>query len=139
MTDICGPEGLVQSLLVFGVLPRLTGISSALPHQSDRMKALHMARKEYELFVCQRRVQTGLRKQPPEANYIIRPGDRVYVYREQLSHWTGPHVVTSVDEKDIAIYLGERTGPLHFNCAQVKPAFFSPDPHYLSTENVSKE
>jgi hypothetical protein len=139
MNDICGPEGLVPSLLVFGVLPRLSGITSALPHQSERMKALQMARKEYEMFVCQRRVQTGLRKQPPPAaNYIIRPGDRVYVYREQLSHWTGPHVVTSVDGKDIAIDLGERTGPRHFNCAQVKPAFISPDPHDLSTENLSK-
>jgi hypothetical protein len=42
--DICGPEGLVPSLLVFEVLPRLPGITGALPHQSDRMKALHMAR-----------------------------------------------------------------------------------------------
>jgi hypothetical protein len=47
--------------------------------------------------------------------------------------------VTSVDEKDIAIDLGERTGPRHFNCAQLKPAFFSPEPHDLSTENISKE
>jgi hypothetical protein len=61
------------------------------------------------------------------------------VYREQLSHWTGPRVVTSVDAKDIAIDLGERTGPRHFNCAQVKPAFLSPEPHDLSSENVSKE
>jgi hypothetical protein len=103
------------------------------------MKALHMVRKEYEMFLCQRRVQAGLRKQPqPAAIYIIRPGDHVYVYREQHSHWTGPHVATRVDEKDIAIDLGERTGPRHFNCAQVKPAFLSPEPHDLSTKNVSK-
>jgi hypothetical protein len=67
MNDICGPEGRVPYLLVFGVLHRLPGITSAIPHQSDRMKALHMARKKYEMFVCQRRVQTGLRKQPPPA------------------------------------------------------------------------
>jgi hypothetical protein len=90
--------------------------------------------------LCKRRVQTGLRKQPPSAaNYIFRPRDRVYVYFEQLSHWTGPHAGTSVDGTDIAIDIGERTGPRHFNCAEVKPAFLSPEPHDLSTENVSKE
>jgi hypothetical protein len=35
INDICGPKGLVPSLLVFGVLPRLPGITSALPHQPD--------------------------------------------------------------------------------------------------------
>jgi hypothetical protein len=62
-----------------------------------------------------------------------------YVYRERLYHWNGPHFVTIVDEKDIAIDLGERSGPRHFNCAQVKPAFLSPEPHDLSTKTVSKE
>jgi hypothetical protein len=46
MNDICGPEGLVPSLLVFGVLRHLPRITGALPHQSDRMKAIQMARKE---------------------------------------------------------------------------------------------
>jgi hypothetical protein len=138
MNGVCGQEGLVPSLIVLSALPRLPGITSALPHQSDRIKTLHIARKEYKMFVCQRRVQAGLQKQPPPAsNYIIRPGDHIYVYREQISHWTVPHVVISVDEQDIAIDLGERTGPRHFNCAQVKP-FISPESHDLSTKNVSK-
>jgi hypothetical protein len=140
MNDICGSERLLPSFLVFVVLPRLPVITSAIPHQWERMKALHIAGEEYESFVCKRRVQTGLRKQPPSAtNYILRTRDRVYVYLEQLSLWTGPHVGTSADGSDISSDPGEHTGPRHFNCAKVKPAFLSPEPHEISTENVSKE
>jgi hypothetical protein len=130
MNDICGSERLLPSFLVFVVLPRLPVITSAIPHQWERMKALHIAGEEYESFVCKRRVQTGLRKQPPSAaNYILRTRDRVYVYLEQLSLWTGPHVGTSADGSDISSDPGEHTGPRHFNCAKVKPAFLSPEPH----------
>jgi len=43
MNDTMNPEGLVPSLLVFGVYPRFPAVSTPLPSHKARMKALQLA------------------------------------------------------------------------------------------------
>jgi hypothetical protein len=85
MNDYVGAEGLVPSLLVFGVMPRLPDFTTEVPSQLERFKCLYQARKEYEWWVCAQRIRTALKRRlPPASYYIFRPGDRVAVYRKRL-------------------------------------------------------
>jgi Reverse transcriptase (RNA-dependent DNA polymerase) len=137
MNDCVGPEGLVPSLLVFGVMPRLPDFSTQVPSQIERFKCLFQARREYEQWVCKQQIRTALKRRPPPASsYIFSPGDQVAVYRERVREFKGPYVVTSSNGKDIKIELGESTGPLSFNISQIKPwplqndASFLPRPQF---------
>jgi transposase InsO family protein len=122
MNDCVGPEGLVPSLLVFGVMPRLPDLPRQIPSQIERFKCLYKARREYEHWVCRQRIMIGLKRRPPPASsYCIMPGDKVAVYREGLREFTGPYIATGVHGKEILVELGQSTGPRSFNIAQVKP------------------
>lgn len=46
MKDSAGTQELVPALLIFGVLPRISVVWSALPEQISRMAAMQSARKE---------------------------------------------------------------------------------------------
>jgi hypothetical protein len=48
MNDTMNNDGLVHSLLVFGIMPRYPGIKTELPIQAERMRALDVARTEME-------------------------------------------------------------------------------------------
>ena len=52
MNDTSGPEGLVPSLLVFGVLPRFPPLSPDLPGHKDRMTAMNSARQQNGRHHC---------------------------------------------------------------------------------------
>ena len=57
MNDCTGPDGLVPSLLVFGVTPRLPNISlKEFPSQKERFRAMVQAGKHYERLISQSRV-----------------------------------------------------------------------------------
>lgn len=103
-----GPSGLCPQLLVFGIMPKIPQISpQSFPTQIERMKALQFAQKEYERIVSREIIARGLKKiPPPSSNHKFLPGDYVYVYREGLKHYTGPHIVSSVDGKQEKIHLG---------------------------------
>lgn len=45
----------------------------------------------------------------------------VYFYRENMKHFTGPHMVSSSHGKGIVLYIGERTGPLLLKKTQLRP------------------
>lgn len=87
------------------------------------MMALQSAREEYEKIISRQLVNRGLRKiHPPSFSESFVPGDFVYVYREKLKQFTGPHVIASIDGKAARVHLGERTGPRSFNISQLKRA-----------------
>ena len=113
MTCTVGPHGLVPSLLVFDVLPKLPlGSVKSFPAQQERLRAASTAREEYERYVSKALVVRGLRSRPPPAsNHAYKPGDFVYAYRERLRHYTSPHLISSVDGKCVRIHTGECTGP----------------------------
>jgi hypothetical protein len=79
------------------------------------------ARAEYEQWVAQQRVATGLSKKLPEsADRMYAAGEQVYVYRERHRAWTRPHKIKSVDGKDVVLELPN--GHQHFNVSMAKPS-----------------
>jgi hypothetical protein len=79
MNCTAGPEGLIPSLLVFGVIPKLPSLALVpLLDQHRRFKMLKAARQEYSSIVAKIRVQHGLNTRPPDAsNHIYAAGDAV--------------------------------------------------------------
>ncbi len=63
MNDTTGPEGLVPSMLVFGIMPRYApaGLEHDLPNQSDRLKAIRIAREEFFRIMNNLRITRALR------------------------------------------------------------------------------
>jgi hypothetical protein len=122
MNFTLGPDGLVPMLLVYGQLPRVPSLASKpLLTVKQRFSLMATARAEYEQWVSQQRVATGLSKKQPDAvDRLLAAGQNVYVYRERQRAWTGPHKIVSVDRKDIVLDLP--TGHQHFNVAMVKPS-----------------
>lgn len=120
INDTSGPEGLVPSLLVYGMLPRFPTPSSSLPDQEHRMRALETARREMSTITSRLRIQQALRaKLPPATRYLVTPGDRVFVYQERRKAWTGPYTVHKIHEKEVFVHVD---GALkHFNLSQVLP------------------
>ena len=124
MNDTMGPEGLVPSLLVFGVLPRMPPRKPNLPGHEDRIRALQIARLEMSEIVAKLKVTTALRTRvPPAASYLIKPGEQVYVHNENARRWTGPFTVTRTFEKQVWIdrHDGEKQYSLD-HCIPVKQA-----------------
>lgn len=123
MNDSVGPHGLVPSLLVFGVMPRMPGLATKeFPRQRERLMAARTACAEREKIVSRLQVQRGIKSLPPAAaDHKFLPGDYAYVYREGLKHYTGPHLIASVEQKCARLHLGEITGLRAF-IAQLRPA-----------------
>jgi hypothetical protein len=118
-----GPEGLVLCLLVFGAFPSIPLVNPT-HHLSTRRRftLMRTAREEYTIIVAKLRVAAGLNHQPPASgDEVYEPGDSVYVHREKLKSWSGPHLVVSVKDKEVVVDIeGRHAG---YNCANVKRAF----------------
>lgn len=101
MNDTAGPNGLVPTLLVFGVLPRVPIIPSKLPDQLDRLKLMRSAKKEMAQVIAKSKLTKAMRMNIPSAcNRSIKIGDDVLVYREPPGNkWIGPFKVVNVDDK----------------------------------------
>ena len=65
LKDTMGPDGLLPTLLVYGALQRLPMSDHESSTQKMRMKALEVARREYELIVSQRYIAEALRARLP--------------------------------------------------------------------------
>jgi hypothetical protein len=84
MNDRMGPECLVPSLLVFGVLPRFPATQTSPPNQNDRMEALSTARSEMETITSELRLAVAMhRNVPPAASLELKVDQPVLVYREK--------------------------------------------------------
>ena len=85
INSAAGPKGLVPALLVFGMIPKIPSPATApFRDNSERLRILSDARKEYEAIVAKTRVQLGLRTRPPNSSrQTHKAGDLVYVYREK--------------------------------------------------------
>lgn len=81
LNDTMEPNGLVPTLLVYGILPCFPVADADFPDQQAFMRALAVARREMETVVAKLRISRSLRSRiPAAANYIINPGDRVQVF-----------------------------------------------------------
>ena len=83
MNDTAGPKGLMPSLIVFGVMPRiLLAVFDQLPGQVQRMRAMQVARKEMSKEIGQNRLTTALKSNvPTAAHHDIGIGSQVLVYK----------------------------------------------------------
>ena len=83
MSETIGENGLIPSLLVFGIIPRFPIISTNLPSQKERMAILAAAQMEMNATVADRRVATALsRNIPPASDRNYNLGDEVLVFSE---------------------------------------------------------
>lgn len=100
--------------------------------QFSRLRTASTRRDKYEKIVSSELVQLALRKkEPPAVDKEYELGDKVYVYREKLKHYTGPHTAASAHGKGIRLHIGERSGQRLFNKTQIRPA---PIPNEIDNE-----
>ena len=110
MNDTAGTNGLVPTLLVFGVLPRIPIIPAKLPGQVARLNAMRQARKELSSMVAKSKLKRALKMNIfAAASKSFKIGDEVLVYREDpINKWVGPFSVINVEGKMIHIdYNGD--------------------------------
>jgi hypothetical protein len=82
MNDKIGENGLVPSILVFGVTPRYPALSTELPNQKERMDFISAAQQVKNSIIVERRRTTALNKSVPSAvDYVFEIGSEVLVFR----------------------------------------------------------
>lgn len=75
MNDIMGPDGMVPSYLVFGVLRRYPSLNCKLPLQVERMRMIKEAESERGTIVAEARIIQVLRSISPAAASVVHaPG-----------------------------------------------------------------
>jgi hypothetical protein len=81
LNSTSGPEGLFPSLLVFGMIPKLSSPSIVpLLNQHQRFEMLKAAGDQYAAILAILRVLYGLNIMPTDpANHVYNSGDSVYV------------------------------------------------------------
>jgi hypothetical protein len=108
VNDSTGPDGLIPTVRVFGIFPRL-GIpgEKPTPTMAERVKAIseatELASREYA-----RRTLTSASKSGPSPNADtvravreLNPGSSILVHRENAG-WTGPHSVVRMDDDKVS-------------------------------------
>lgn len=88
INDTMGPEVLVPSFLVFGVIPSLPVINKPLPNQGERMAALSLVRAKMATITEELKTAQALRSElSPATHFSFSAGDEVRVYKEREMHW----------------------------------------------------
>ena len=86
MNDKMGPEGYVLTLLVYGMMPRLSHRDGhgMYAHQMEKMKALQAARTEMGNIAAKLRVNTAKSSYEPKTslNTDVEVGGLVLKYRK---------------------------------------------------------
>eukprot|EP00171_Calliarthron_tuberculosum_P008498 IDg8498t1 len=125
MNDTVGPEGLVPSLLVYGIPPRYTpaGLSPMLLDQRQRHEAIRIAREEFFRISNKLRISRALNAKVPEsADRIFKEGDLVRVYREELKSYSNPVPIISLHESNRMATVQMRPGLQKlYSITQLKP------------------
>lgn len=96
--------GLIPSLSVFGVIPTFPAFNPGLPSQKERMSALASARSEMTSITGRLRIQQALHSRlPPSTEYIVYPGDMLFVFREPQKQLNGPYKVLKVSANEVCV------------------------------------
>lgn len=103
MNDTLGPEGLVPSLLGFGIMRSLPVINNPLAEQKDRMSVLSICR-EMKTVTAELRISQAIRsKLPPSADIFFPQCDTFRVYEEKEKRWCGSVKVIRVCNTEITV------------------------------------
>jgi hypothetical protein len=114
INDLAGPDGIVPTLLVFGVYPRLTEIDPPSPLVTKRAEAICVASKEVRRLYAERRVKDALamRNSPDTKKTLDLPLQLdVRVWREK-EEWTGPYKLIATEGETCIINM--LRGPVKF-------------------------
>lgn len=83
-----GPNILIPSVLVFGTMTTIPTPTNPNPAQAERFRDLALASSEMKTRTAENCTKIALRiRLPPATHYLIRPGDKVRVYRESTGCW----------------------------------------------------
>lgn len=135
--DTAGPNGLVPTLLVFGVLPRLPISVKELPDQRSRFAAQAVAKDEMVKLSALARINKALRTNAPACTqYDIRIGDEVLAYREKNRRWHGPYKVVDVKGKSLTLNIDGKNRP--FSVDKVRPFVKETNPTDTPNEGVKE-
>lgn len=125
MNDTIGPEGLVPSLLRFGVLPRYTpaGLESTRPNQRERLKATRVAKEEFFRISNGWRIRRALRSNVPQAaDRHYKVGDLVRVHRQKIRGYTKPVPIAESSEYNRIVTIRNDKNELKpYAMTQIKP------------------
>ena len=104
LNNTAGPEGLVPTLLVFGMAPKLplAHIEHLIPSQRQRFAAMELARREMEAIVAELRVKVAATTKTPHFE-AFKPGDLALVRRENNRIMQGPHTVESQQRATVIV------------------------------------
>lgn len=103
MNKTVGPAGLVPTLLVLGVVPRISICPVDLPAPKVRLEAMRTARDEMLRTVARARLRTALRTRVPRATDAdVAAGMAVLVFREKpVNCWVGPYTIIMAEVKHV--------------------------------------
>ena len=108
INDTANINGLVPSLLVFGVVPSFPLTNRSLPNQRARLQAIVEARLEMGRIISEQRITRALRsKLPPAVINHVKAADDVLVFREKAIRWIGPYKVSRVEDKMVFVSDGK--------------------------------
>lgn len=111
INDTAGPNGLIPTHLVFGVMPQIPIKSHNLPHQVAKVKAMKEARDEAVILVARTRLETETTSNVfAAANIDVKIGADVLVFKENpVAKWTKSFAVLNEDEKIFTLDSEDRT------------------------------
>ena len=126
INDTASPDGLVPTLLVFGVYPRMTDRDPPTTTITQRAAAIKRAVDEIIKLQAQKQVRDALnQRNGPSitAIYDTPINSPVLVWREgntgRSGKWTGPYPLISIDGETCQV--GLPSGPTEFRSTGVKP------------------
>lgn len=114
--DSGGLNGLVPTLLVFGVFPRLPVRTGAeeLPSNTARARMRQTAMAEFNKAIDEMRFNATQKCQSPSAPDSLFPGDQVLVWYKKSKKWEGPYpLVSSVPHGFYVKSAKNRSAQLH--------------------------
>lgn len=136
VNDTAGPDGIVPTLLVFGVYPRMTDMDAPHPSVQKRALAIMKATKEVRRLTAVRQVADALamRNGPSTLATLNLPlGSEVRVWREKgmdnkqaKPGWDGPRILLAIEGETCTVQMPH--GPVKFRSTVVKPFRTKPEP-----------
>lgn len=91
MDDSMGPEELVPSLIIFGVMPSVLVINKSLPEQRERMEYLSLVPAEMATLTAEIYISQAIKSRlPPATPFLFSTGYQIRVYKKVERRWCSP-------------------------------------------------
>ena len=120
VNDLAGPDGIVPTLLVFGVYPRLTEIDPLSLSVTKRAEAIRVATKEVRRLYAERQVKDALaiRNGPDTKITLDLPLQSDVRVQREKDGWKGLYKLIAIDGETYIVNMPR--GPTKFRLTVVK-------------------